>query len=104
MEKKIRTLVESIEEFRKKEYTEDFIVENEMMKCRETGESFWAEDVTIDHTERYEGESNPDDMSIIYAITANTGTKGILIDAYGVYADISISEFIKNVPIERVKQ
>lgn len=102
MEKKIRTLVESIEEFRKKEYTEDFIVENDLLKCKETGESFWPEDVKIESTERYEGDSNPDDMSIIYAISSSSGTKGILIDAYGVYADLSISEFIKNVPVERV--
>lgn len=102
MEKKIRTMVESIEEFRKKGYTEDFIVEDEFLKCKTTGESFRSEDVKIDHTERYEGESNPDDMSIVYAISANTGTKGILIDAYGVYADMSVSEFIKSVPLDRI--
>ena len=57
-------------------------------------------DLMIEKTERYEGDSNPDDMSIIYAITSESGTKGILLDAYGTYANPQISEFIKDVPIK----
>lgn len=39
-------------------------------------------------------------MSVIYAITANSGTKGIIIDAFGTYSNPKISEFIRNVPIK----
>ena len=36
---------------------------------------------------RFEGESNPDDMSILYAIEANDGISGTISSAYGTYAD-----------------
>jgi hypothetical protein len=69
------------------------------LKCEDTKESFKPEDVIIEKTVRYEGDSNPDDMSIIYAIATITGTMGILIDAYGTYANPKISEFIREVPV-----
>jgi hypothetical protein len=36
---------------------------------------------------RFEGDSNPDDSSIVYAISSNTGLKGTLVDAYGAYSE-----------------
>ncbi len=99
MEKEINTLTETIAKFRSKQYIYDFYVEDNFLKCRETNEKFAPEDVTIDRTERYEGDSNPEDMSVIYAITFPTDTKGILIDAFGTYSNPGISEFIRNVPV-----
>lgn len=41
----------------------------------------------IDETYRYEGETNPSDSAVVYAISSKTGEKGILIASYGVYSD-----------------
>ena len=41
----------------------------------------------IDETYRYEGETNPSDSAVIYAISSKAGKKGILIASYGVYSD-----------------
>lgn len=46
---------------------------------------------------RFEGASNPDDMSILYIIETTGGIKGTLIDAYGTYADSNITDFIVQV-------
>jgi hypothetical protein len=46
---------------------------------------------------RFEGISDPDDMSILYVIETSDGRKGTLIDAYGLYADDNIGEFMKEV-------
>ena len=35
---------------------------------------------------RFEGMNNPDDSSILFAISASDGSKGVLVDAYGAYA------------------
>lgn len=96
----MNTLTETIEKFRSKQYINDFYIEDTLLKCKDTNEKFTSDEVTIDRTGRYEGDTNPDDMSVIYAITANSGTKGIIIDAFGTYSNPKISEFIRNVPIK----
>lgn len=35
----------------------------------------------------FEGMSNPDDNSIVFAISSHSGVKGVLVDAYGMYAE-----------------
>ena len=96
----METLAETIDKFRSKQYIYDFYVHSNLLKCKETNERFKSDEVIIDKTGRYEGDSNPDDTSIIYAISTNTETKGILIDAFGVYANAGISEFVKNIPVK----
>lgn len=39
--------------------------------------------MTIDHTMRFEGASNPDDESILLAITSADGRRGVYVTAYG---------------------
>jgi hypothetical protein len=51
----------------------------------------------IENFYRFEGASNPDDMSILYLIKTRDGSKGTLVDAYGTYADSLTSDFIKKV-------
>ena len=50
---------------------------------------------------RFEGPSNPDDMSILYAIETTDGRKGTLVDAYGIYADEKTGEFFQSVEIHK---
>jgi hypothetical protein len=53
--------------------------------------------VHIVHFYRFEGESDPGDSSILYAIETNDGEKGTLIDSYGAESDPLIESFIKEV-------
>ena len=46
---------------------------------------------------RFEGESDPADNSILYALETDDGLRGTLVDAYGPYADSKVTEFIKEV-------
>ncbi|HYC40404.1 MAG TPA: hypothetical protein VEB63_07925 [Chitinophagaceae bacterium] len=54
-------------------------------------------EVEIVNFYRFEGESDPADSSILYAIRTKDGIKGTLTDAYGPYADPNVSKFIKEV-------
>lgn len=94
----MKTLVEVISRLREKHYIHDFEVSHGKLICKETGECLDEHDVKIDKTFRFEGDSNPDDMSVLFAITCNSGTKGILIDAYGTYANSDVTEFVKKIP------
>jgi hypothetical protein len=59
--------------------------------------SYSPEEVSIVDFYRFEGESNPDDMSILYALECNDGTRGTISNAYGTYGDDGVDEFLKKV-------
>lgn len=64
---------------------------------------YTPEKLTIVKTYRFEGESDPADMAILYAIEAQDGQKGMLLNAYGTYSDqdqVDYDDFIVNVPVE----
>src|SRR5215831_16492729 len=67
------------------------------------GKIYQPEDLTIIKTYRFEGESNPSDMEILYIIEANDGLIGYSIDAYGIYSNHENEEgydnFIRQIPI-----
>lgn len=66
--------------------------------CIEGKETYYTpEQVKVTNFYRFEGESDPGDSAILYAIETTDGVKGILIDAYGIYADENVSKFIRKV-------
>ena len=80
-------------------YTEQYRVENNTLYSLTSNIAYQPQDVKAINFYRFEGPSNPDDMSICYVIETNDGLKGTLIDAYGVYADEAIGEFMQSVEI-----
>ena len=78
-------------------YTEDFKVTEKGMEGLHNKKNYQANQVHIVNFFRFEGTSNPDDEAVLYVIEADDGTKGTLIDAYNLYADPLVGEFIKNV-------
>ena len=62
-----------------------------------TEKIFQSGEVKVVHFYRFEGESNPDDNAILYAIETNDGERGTLIDAYGIYNDSQVTNFIQQV-------
>ncbi len=83
----------------KEGYTDQFKVENGKLLCLTNNREYKPEDVKAVNFYRFEGPSDPDDMSICYVIETEDGCKGTLIDAYGVYADNAIGEFMQSVEI-----
>lgn len=94
-----RSLVNVENKLTKDGFTQDFTVTEGRLHTMDTGtnKSYTPEEVTIVDFYRFEGESNPDDMSILYAIEANDGVKGTISSAYGVYADTDTDDFLKQV-------
>ena len=46
---------------------------------------------------RFEGMSNPDDMSILFALEFEDGRKGTLVAAYGPMGDADLFTFMKEI-------
>ncbi|WP_246144168.1 phosphoribosylpyrophosphate synthetase [Neolewinella aurantiaca] len=94
------TLTDGIADLREKGYDHDFDQAEFHLECKKLKKNFKPENFTITHTYRFEGMTNPSDNSVLYGIEADDGTKGILIDAYGVYADAISPEMIEKFRVE----
>ena len=95
--KPLRSLSEVIEAVKKDGYTKNFMANEEGLVNLDTNTTYAPHDVKISNFYRFEGESDPGDSSILYAIETKDGEKGILTDSYGAYSDTNVTDFIKEV-------
>lgn len=75
----------------------EFKATEQGLKCLGSGRVYSPEEVTVPNYFRFEGISDPGDMSILYEIETSDGCKGTLIDAYGVYSDSRVAKFMCDV-------
>src|ERR1700744_2990174 len=81
-------LVEATNDLMKRGYTENLSLDGDIVADKEKNIQMTADDFEIDEFYRFEGASNPSDMSIVYAIHSdNFNIKGVLINAFGTYAE-----------------
>ena len=95
----METLSSAIERLTGQGFTAHFGVAGNRLRAFESGKTFGAHEVVIAAYSRFEGVSDPGDMSIVYAIETRNGTRGSLVDAFGVSSDPTVSTFLKDVPI-----
>lgn len=93
------TLSMAINDAAGKGFKEEFRLENGLVTLGTR--SYQANELVITKHYRFEGESNPDDMAVLYLIRTNDGNKGIIIDAYGTYSSRDLSDFLKNVKVDK---
>tara|TARA_R110002051_G_scaffold314666_1_gene391982 strand:+ start:36322 stop:36621 length:300 start_codon:yes stop_codon:yes gene_type:complete len=93
------TLLEAIQIKQQQGYTLNFNLMKDTIHCTELEINFSATEFFVDEFYRFEGDSNPDDMSILYVITTSKGDKGLLVDAFGVYSEALSPEILKKLKI-----
>lgn len=92
---KMKTVTQRLDELKADGYTENFTFSEG--KLRTDNKQFSADEIEIIKEYRFEGASNPDDMSILYQIKANDGTKGRIVDGYGPSANAELAQFLMKV-------
>jgi hypothetical protein len=95
------SLSEATNDLRARGYKYDFNLKPECIECPALQLQLSPEKFTIDEFHHFEGMSSTDDNSIVFAITAENGLKGVLVDAYGVYASSLNDSMIKKLSIRR---
>lgn len=95
-----RTMSEAVQGLRERGFTANFEFLRNAFRDVSSGRTFQAKDLTIVEHHRFEGASDPDDMSVVYAMESLDGTKGIVADAYGVYANPELGAFLQDVKIQ----
>lgn len=88
------TLSTIMTQLQKQGYAYDFNLCSGHIECNSLKLKLHPEDFEVDVMHRFEGMSSTDDNSVLYAISSKKGIKGLLVDAYGVYAE-NISEAMR---------
>jgi len=93
------TLAGVMDDLTRRGFTEHFTPGDDELRAVESGKVFRADQVVIAEFHRFEGVSDPDDMSILYGLEARGGIRGTLVDAFGVYSDPRVGALMRDVPL-----
>ncbi|HZV68464.1 MAG TPA: hypothetical protein VFG10_02940 [Saprospiraceae bacterium] len=93
----LSSMVAILNKLSKEGYTAQFKVYECGITSMSTQKEYSFNEVAIDRFFRFEGDSNPDDNAIVYAISTDSAEKGTLVDSYGANSDPLIEKFIKEV-------
>ena len=105
MENNFDTVSGTVRELQKKGYTLDFsiLADKECLICNKTSIELSPDEFVIDQIFRFEGDSDPGDEMIVYAISAkDKNAKGVLVNAFGTYSDSRNSAIVKK--LNRIKK
>jgi hypothetical protein len=81
--KNYESLVDALDDLKKRGYEADFELQSNCLYCNNLDLRLYEEEFHIDEVHRFEGDSNPDDSAVVYALTSPTGVKGTIVDGYG---------------------
>ena len=94
------TMAEAMNDLKRRGFTADFEPIGKMLHAAGSERTFQPDELTIVEHHRFEGASDPEEMAVVYVLEARDGTRGVLIDAYGVYANPDLSAFLQDVRVQ----
>jgi hypothetical protein len=93
------TVVEAVKGLKQRGYTIDFNLEADRISCQQTPLSLTPADFEITEFYRFEGESDPADEAIVYAIESKEGQKGVLVNGFGISSEEVGAEMIEKLAV-----
>ncbi len=102
MPKPMTPLSKVIVRLEEKGYGRELLITEGGARFGEEGRLYAPTQLTIVKVYRFEGESDPADMSVAYAIRSDDGQRGFLVSAYGTYSNQDnpyYDDFIRSVPV-----
>lgn len=95
--KEMNTMVSCLNSLVASGFETQFKAISKGLRSLTTGAIYKPDEVKILNFYRFEGESDPADNSILYAIETINGERGTLTDAYGPYSDSNVTKFMNQV-------
>jgi hypothetical protein len=89
------TVTEALSDLSKRGFTKSFNIKSDAIECSGINILLHPDDFEVVEVYRFEGNSNPDDEEVVYAIESKDGVKGVMVNAFGTYADEISAELIK---------
>lgn len=99
--KNYESLVDALDDLKKRGYDSDFEPQSNCLYCNNLELRLNEAEFHVDEVYRFEGDSNPDDNAVLYALTSDTGVKGTIVDRFGTSAEnisFDMARKIKNRP------
>ncbi len=93
------TLSEAVNDLKKRGFDLDFNLQENCLICHD--DKFNVDDFEIVEVYRFEGNSDPSDEAVVYAIQSINGMKGVLVNGYGISANAMNSDMAKKLNISR---
>jgi hypothetical protein len=78
-------------------FTIDFNLEADCISCPDS--QLKPSEFMITETYRFEGESDPADEAVVYAIESKDGRKGVLVNGFGISADELGEEMVEKLAV-----
>ena len=101
--KNYETLSEAINELVQLGYTANFNLKGDAIESKAHDISIHPDDFEIDEIHRFDGMTDPEDESILYVITSEKhGLKGLLVNAFGMYADTFSAELAAKLHLHKI--
>lgn len=91
------TVSEAVNKLKKRGFDLDFNLEENCLVCNE--KKFDIDDFEITEVYRFEGNTDPADEAVVYAIESKDGLKGVLVSGYGISAEGMSAEMAKKLAI-----
>lgn len=93
------TVAEAVNDLKKRGYTIDFNIAGDCIHCPQTQISLRPPEFQITEVYRFEGDSDPADEAVVYAIESRHGQKGVLVNGYGPSAEEAGEELVEKLSI-----
>ncbi len=89
------TLIDAINGLKEQGYTEDFNLKQNCIECRNGEYQIFHDEFKIDKYFRFEGQTDPADESILYAISSEKyQIRGVLVNGYGISSEPMANEML----------
>jgi hypothetical protein len=93
------TVTAAVKGLKQRGYTIDFNLEADCLSCPDNKPSLKPSEFVITEVYRFEGESDPADEAVVYAIESKDGRKGVLVNGFGISADELGEEMVEKLAV-----
>ena len=96
------TVTEALQGLKQRGFTVDFNIAFDKLICSDNTICLQPDEFEIVESHRFEGDSNPDDEDVVYAVASKDGKiKGVMSSAYGPYADPASNRIIQKLAMHK---
>ncbi len=96
------TVTEALQDLKLRGFITDFNLAFDKIICSNNAIILNTNDFEIVEVYRFEGETNPGDEDVVYAVQSKDGkNKGTITSAYGVYAETVSTALLKKLSIHQ---